>query len=42
MQNFTSVEGLVGAAQQQYNGYRQQIDGYLFFSEIREIPDTTG
>ena len=25
-------------ATQQYNDYKGQIDGYLFFSEIREIP----
>jgi hypothetical protein len=38
MENFTIVETAVQGAQQQYDGFRQQIDGYLFFSEIREIP----
>ena len=36
--NFTIIEGVYQGAQQQYDGYRGQIDGYLFFSEIREIP----
>lgn len=38
MENFTLVEEIYQGAQQQYNDYRGQIDGYLFFSEIREIP----
>lgn len=42
MENFSSVEGQVQDATQDYNDYRNQIDGYLFFSEIREIPDTIG
>jgi hypothetical protein len=42
MENFSAVEEQVGGAMQDYEGYRQQIDGYLFFSEIREIPDPIG
>jgi len=38
LENLTAVENLISEEQQQYEGYRQQIDGYLFFSEIREIP----
>jgi hypothetical protein len=38
LQNFTAVEGVYQVALQQYEVYRGQIDGYLFFSEIREIP----
>jgi hypothetical protein len=38
LENFTVIEGMYQIAQQQYEAYRGQIDGYLFFSEIREIP----
>jgi hypothetical protein len=38
MNNFTAIETIYQGAQQQYDNYRGQIDGYLFFSEIREIP----
>jgi len=41
MENFTMVEQMVQGATQTYTEYRYQIDGYLFFSEIREIPDQT-
>jgi len=41
MENFTIIEQAYEGASQVYNEYRQQIDGYLFFSEIREIPDQT-
>lgn len=39
LENLTAVEEEVQGATQQYDEYRQQIDGYIFFSEIREIPD---
>jgi hypothetical protein len=39
MENFTIVEQAYQEAQQQYQEYRYQIDGYIFFSTIREIPD---
>jgi hypothetical protein len=35
---FNTTEEVYQGAQQQYENYRGQIDGYLFFSEIREIP----
>jgi hypothetical protein len=38
LENFTAIEAVYQEAQQQYENYRGQIDGYLFFSEIREIP----
>jgi hypothetical protein len=38
LENFTVLEAAYQGAQQQYENYRGQIDGYLFFSEIREIP----
>ena len=38
LQNFTDIETAYEGEAQQYNDYRGQIDGYLFFSEIREIP----
>jgi len=41
MANFTMIEQMVQGATQTYNEFRYQIDGYLFFSEIREIPDQT-
>jgi len=41
MANFTMLEQLVQGATQMYNEFRYQIDGYLFFSTIREIPDQT-
>jgi hypothetical protein len=41
MENFTIIEQAYEGASQVYNEYRQKIDGYLFFSEIREIPDQT-
>jgi hypothetical protein len=39
MENFTVIEQAYQEAQQQYQEYRYQIDGYIFFSTIREIPD---
>jgi hypothetical protein len=41
MENYTIIKQAYEDASQVYNEYRQQIDGYLFFSEIREIPDQT-
>jgi hypothetical protein len=41
MANFTLIEQLVQGGTQIYNEFRYQIDGYLFFSTIREIPDQT-
>ena len=41
MANFNMTEQMVQGATQIYNEFRYQIDGYLFFSEIREIPDQT-
>jgi hypothetical protein len=35
MENFSAVEVLYQGAQQGYNNYRDQIDSYLFFNEIR-------
>lgn len=40
LENLTALEDIISQEQQGYDDYRQQIDGYLFFSEIREIPDT--
>jgi hypothetical protein len=39
MENFTVIEQAYQEAQQQDQEYRYQIDGYIFFSTIREIPD---
>jgi len=39
MENFTMVEQAYQEAVQKYQEYRYQIDGYIFFSTIREIPD---
>jgi|WetSurMetagenome_2_1015567.scaffolds.fasta_scaffold00975_6 hypothetical protein len=39
MENFTVIEQAYQEAVQQYQEYRYQIDGYIFFSTIREIPD---
>jgi hypothetical protein len=39
MENFTMVEQAYQEAVQKYQDYRYQIDGYIFFSTIREIPD---
>ena len=39
MQNFTVTEQAYQGAQQEYQEFRYQIDGYIFFSTIREIPD---
>ncbi len=39
MENFTVVEQAYQEAVQKYQQYRYQIDGYIFFSTIREIPD---
>jgi hypothetical protein len=39
MENFTIIEQAYQGAQQEYQEYRYQIDGYIFFSTIREIPD---
>jgi hypothetical protein len=39
MENFTIVEQSYQQAVQQYQEFRYQIDGYIFFSTIREIPD---
>ena len=41
MANFTNIEQMVQGATETYNEFRYQIDGYLFFSTIREIPDQT-
>jgi hypothetical protein len=41
MANFTTIEQMAQGATQTYNEFRYQIDGYLFFSTIREIPDQT-
>ncbi len=39
LENFTMIEQIYQEAVQQYQEYRYQIDGYLFFSTIREVPD---
>jgi hypothetical protein len=39
MENFTLIEQAYQGAQQEYQEFRYQIDGYIFFSTIREIPD---
>ena len=39
MENFTVIEQAYQGAQQEYQEFRYQIDGYIFFSTIREIPD---
>jgi hypothetical protein len=39
MENFTMIEQAYQEAEQQYQEYRYQIDGYIFFSTIREVPD---
>lgn len=39
MDNFTLIELEYQEAVQKYQEYRYQIDGYIFFSTIREIPD---
>ena len=39
IENFTFVEQAYQEAVQKYQEYRYQIDGYIFFSTIREIPD---
>ena len=39
MENFTMVEQAYQEEVQKYQEYRYQIDGYIFFSTIREIPD---
>lgn len=39
MENLTLIEQAYQEALQEYQQYRYQIDGYLFFSTIREIPD---
>lgn len=41
MENLTLVEQAYQEAVQKYQEFRYQIDGYLFFSTIREIPDIT-
>jgi len=41
IENFTLVEQAYQEAVQKYQEFRYQIDGYLFFSTIREIPDIT-
>jgi hypothetical protein len=41
MENFTMVEQAYQEAVQKYQEYRYQIDGYIFFSTIREIADIT-
>jgi hypothetical protein len=38
-QMFNITEQAYEGAQQEYQEYRYQIDGYIFFSTIREIPD---
>lgn len=42
MDNFTFIEQTYQEALQQYQEYRYKIDGYIFFSTIREIPDIEG
>jgi hypothetical protein len=39
MENFTAVEQIYQQALLVYQEYQSQINGYLFFSTIREIPD---
>jgi hypothetical protein len=39
MENFTEVEQEYLEDVQKYQEFRYQIDGYIFFSTIREIPD---
>ena len=39
IENFTFTEQAYQEAVQKYQEYRYQIDGYIFFSTIREIPD---
>jgi hypothetical protein len=39
IENFTMIEQVYQEAVQQYQEYRYQIDGYIFFSTIREVPD---
>jgi len=39
MENFTEVEQEYLEEVQKYQEFRYQIDGYIFFSTIREIPD---
>ncbi len=39
IENFTMVEEMYQAEVQKYQEFRYQIDGYIFFSTIREIPD---
>jgi hypothetical protein len=41
MENFTILEQIYQTEFQEYQDYRYQIDGYIFFSTIREIPDIT-
>lgn len=41
IENFTLVEQAYQEAVQKYQEFRYQIDGYIFFSTIREIPDIT-
>ena len=36
MENFSFVEGLYNEAVKDYEEKKDQIDGYLFFNEIRE------
>jgi hypothetical protein len=39
IENFTEVEQAYQEEVQKYQEFRYQIDGYIFFSTIREIPD---
>jgi hypothetical protein len=41
MENFTLIEQEAQGQTEGYNEFRYQIDGYLFFSTIREVPDQT-
>jgi hypothetical protein len=41
LQLFNVTEQAYQAAEQQYGEYRGKIDGYIFFSEKREVPDQT-
>jgi hypothetical protein len=40
-QMFNTTEQAYQVAEQEFQNFRYQIDGYIFFSTIREIPDIT-
>ena len=41
MENITVIEQICQGVLQEYLGYRYQIDGYIFFSPNRLIPEIT-